>query len=124
MLATKLFDYELPEKFIARYPAVTRDASRMMVLDRKTGEIEIDADGRASLLPSLLFSVFSEKRENITEIKTEKSDKAVFTVIKTESVTYRFSADGTPLFAEGIFGGTAFKISLNSFSPTEKGAAI
>ena len=41
MLATKLFDYELPEKFIARYPAVTRDASRMMVLDRKTGEIEI-----------------------------------------------------------------------------------
>ena len=41
MLATKLFDYDLPEEFIARYPAVTRDASRMMVLDRRTGAIEI-----------------------------------------------------------------------------------
>ena len=41
MLATKLFDYDLPEEFIARYPAVSRDASRMMVLDRITGETEI-----------------------------------------------------------------------------------
>lgn len=41
MLETRLFDYDLPEKFIARYPAETRDASRMMVLDRKTGECEI-----------------------------------------------------------------------------------
>ena len=41
MLATSLFDYDLPESFIARYPAPTRDASRMMVLDRETGDIEI-----------------------------------------------------------------------------------
>ena len=41
MLATRLFDYDLPESFIARYPAATRDGSRMMVLDRRTGEIEI-----------------------------------------------------------------------------------
>ena len=41
MLATKLFDYDLPESFIARYPAESRDASRMMVVDRTTGEIEI-----------------------------------------------------------------------------------
>ncbi len=41
MLATKLFDYDLPESFIARYPAATRDGSRMMVLDRQTGETEI-----------------------------------------------------------------------------------
>ncbi|MBR2625566.1 MAG: tRNA preQ1(34) S-adenosylmethionine ribosyltransferase-isomerase QueA [Lentisphaeria bacterium] len=41
MLATKLFDYDLPEKFIARYPAPTRDGSRMMVVDRETGDIEI-----------------------------------------------------------------------------------
>ena len=41
MLATKLFDYDLPEEFIARYPAESRDGSRMMVIDRITGETEI-----------------------------------------------------------------------------------
>lgn len=41
MLATKLFDYDLPESFIARYPAPSRDASRMMVVDRQSGDIEI-----------------------------------------------------------------------------------
>ena len=41
MLSTKLFDFDLPEEFIARYPAATRDGSRMMVLDRKTGVAEI-----------------------------------------------------------------------------------
>ena len=41
MLATSLFDYELPPELIARYPAAHRDGSRMMVLDRKTGHAEI-----------------------------------------------------------------------------------
>ena len=41
MLPTKLFDYELPPELIARYPAARRDGSRMMVLDRVTGETEI-----------------------------------------------------------------------------------
>ena len=38
MLATSLFDYDLPEHFIARYPAEHRQDARMMVLDRTTGE--------------------------------------------------------------------------------------
>ncbi len=41
MLSTALFDYQLPEELIAQHPAARRDASRMMVLDRKTGECEI-----------------------------------------------------------------------------------
>jgi S-adenosylmethionine:tRNA ribosyltransferase-isomerase len=40
-LSTSLFDYHLPEELIAQYPAENRDASRMLVLDRKTGECEI-----------------------------------------------------------------------------------
>src|SRR6516162_3953275 len=32
------FDYELPPELIAREPARPRDASRMMVLDRSTGQ--------------------------------------------------------------------------------------
>ncbi len=34
------FKYKLPEEKIAKYPAPHRDESRMMVLHRKTGEIE------------------------------------------------------------------------------------
>lgn len=37
MLSTSLFDYDLPDELIARYPAETRGTSRMMILDRKTG---------------------------------------------------------------------------------------
>jgi S-adenosylmethionine:tRNA ribosyltransferase-isomerase len=35
------FTYDLPEELIAQEPAAVRDRSRMMVLHRKTGEIEI-----------------------------------------------------------------------------------
>ena len=38
MLSTSLFDYDLPDELIARYPAETRGTSKMMVLDRKSGE--------------------------------------------------------------------------------------
>lgn len=38
-LKTSDFDYELPEELIAQHPAARRDDARLMVLDRKTGEI-------------------------------------------------------------------------------------
>ena len=34
------FDYQLPENLIARYPSAVRDQSRMLLLDKKTGEIK------------------------------------------------------------------------------------
>ena len=34
------FDYDLPESFIAQEPANPRDSSRLMVLNRQTGDIE------------------------------------------------------------------------------------
>ncbi|MFJ1449781.1 tRNA preQ1(34) S-adenosylmethionine ribosyltransferase-isomerase QueA [Bacillus halotolerans] len=34
-----LFDFELPERLIAQVPLVQRDASRLMVLDKHTGEL-------------------------------------------------------------------------------------
>ena len=40
-MRTELFDYHLPEELIAQYPPETRGASRMLVLDRCTGETEI-----------------------------------------------------------------------------------
>lgn len=38
-MKTELFDFELPEDLIARYPADRRSDSRMLRLDRKTGEV-------------------------------------------------------------------------------------
>ncbi|MCP3965356.1 MAG: tRNA preQ1(34) S-adenosylmethionine ribosyltransferase-isomerase QueA [Lentisphaerae bacterium] len=40
-LSTDLFDYDLPEELIAQYPAASRDASRMLVMERKTGKCEV-----------------------------------------------------------------------------------
>ncbi|MCL4415875.1 MAG: tRNA preQ1(34) S-adenosylmethionine ribosyltransferase-isomerase QueA [Actinobacteria bacterium] len=37
-----LFYYDLPEKFIAQEPLIQRDRSKLMILNRKTGEISHD----------------------------------------------------------------------------------
>ena len=34
------FNYELPNELIAKHPSLKRDFARMLVLDKKTGEIE------------------------------------------------------------------------------------
>ena len=39
MLKTHDFYYDLPEELIAQTPLERRDASRLMTLDRKTGEV-------------------------------------------------------------------------------------
>ena len=42
-IKTADFDYRLPEELIANFPPGTRGESRMLVLDRKTGETDIRA---------------------------------------------------------------------------------
>lgn len=39
-MQTDEFDYTLPERFIAQHPAEPRDSSRLMIIDRMTGEVE------------------------------------------------------------------------------------
>ena len=39
-MKTEDFDYYLPEELIAQTPLKKRDSSRLLVLDRKTGEVE------------------------------------------------------------------------------------
>ena len=39
-MKTQDFDYDLPEDLIAQKPLVQRDASRLLVYDRKTGKTE------------------------------------------------------------------------------------
>ncbi|MFW6082740.1 MAG: S-adenosylmethionine:tRNA ribosyltransferase-isomerase, partial [Chloroflexota bacterium] len=38
-MKTKAFDYHLPSELIAQEPVEPRDAARLMVVDRETGEI-------------------------------------------------------------------------------------
>jgi len=39
-MKTSDFDYYLPEELIAQTPIKDRDKSRLLVMDRKTGELE------------------------------------------------------------------------------------
>ena len=39
-MQTRLFDYDLPEELIAQAPTARRDASRLLVVHRKTGKLE------------------------------------------------------------------------------------
>ena len=41
-MKTSDFDYYLPEELIAQTPLAKRDSSRLMVIDKKTGEIKHD----------------------------------------------------------------------------------
>src|SRR5680860_1609712 len=37
-----LFNYNLPQRLIAQTPLINRDSSKLMILDKKTGEIKHD----------------------------------------------------------------------------------
>ena len=39
-MRTSDFDFELPQELIAQTPILNRDQSRLLVLDKKTGEVE------------------------------------------------------------------------------------
>lgn len=90
MLATSLFDYELPENFIARYPAEKRDGSRMMVVDRKTGEIEIhpfsDIPDFLSPGDALICNNTKVLRGRMYARKEGRSDGARFEILLLEPV--------------------------------------
>ena len=88
MLATSLFDYDLPESFIARYPAEKRDGSRMMVLDRQTGAVEIRpfSDIPEFLNPgdALICNNTKVLRGRMFARKDGRSDGAVFEILLLE----------------------------------------
>ncbi len=73
-METKDFTYDLPEDRIAQEPAASRDQSRMMVVDRRTGSIECL---RFSELPGFLHDgdvlVVNDSRVIPARLKGEKA---------------------------------------------------
>ncbi len=63
---TSLFEYDLPEGLIAQFPTEKRDDSRLLVVNRQTGNIE---DHRFFDLPKLLPESCSIFRNNATVLK-------------------------------------------------------
>ncbi len=90
-MRTTDFDFQLPQELIAQHPIPKRDQSRMLVLDRKTGEIEhkIFSDilgelkkgdvlvlNDTKVIPARLFGVKEETGAHIEILllKNEKKD--------------------------------------------------
>lgn len=89
-MRTEDFDYYLPEELIAQHPANKRDFSRLMVVDRKTGQREdkhfydiIDYLNEGDLLvmndtrviPARLFGHREDKEEEIEVFLLENIEK-------------------------------------------------
>ena len=95
-MRTEDFDYNLPEELIAQHPADKRDFSRLMVVDRKTGQREdkhfydiIDYLNEGDLLvmndtrviPARLFGHRPEKEEKIEVFLLENIEKDKWEVL-------------------------------------------
>lgn len=89
-MRTDDFDFELPEELIAQHPIEKRDQSRMMVLNRGTGEIEhkkflniIDYLHEGDVLvlndtkviPARLFGVKEETQAHVEVLLLKNTDK-------------------------------------------------
>lgn len=95
-MRTEDFDYNLPEELIAQHPADKRDFSKLMVVDRKTGQREdkhfydiIDYLNEGDLLvmndtrviPARLFGHRPEKEEKIEVFLLENIEKDKWEVL-------------------------------------------
>lgn len=95
-MKTDDFDYYLPEELIAQHPTDKRDYSRLMIVDRKTGEREdkhfydiVDYLNKGDLLvmndtrviPARLFGHRPEKEEKIEVFLLENIEKNLWEVL-------------------------------------------
>lgn len=96
MIQLSDFDYALPKELIAQYPADTRDASRMLVLDRKNGGI---AHKKFTDFPGYI------KKEDILVLNNTK-------VINVRLIGRRLTGGRTEIFLTEKLGSKTFKALL------------
>lgn len=97
MLKTKDFYYDLPEELIAQHPCDKRENSRMMVLNKVTGEVEHDhfynikkyikptdtlVLNDTRVIPARIFGHRAEKEEKIEILLLNHKDDTWETLVK------------------------------------------
>ncbi len=97
MLKTKDFYYDLPEELIAQHPCDKRENSRMMVLNKVTGEIEHDhfynikkyikptdtlVLNDTRVIPARIFGHRAEKEEKVEILLLNHKDDTWETLVK------------------------------------------
>lgn len=90
------FDYNLPEELIAQTPAQARDASRLLIVNRATGQVEhkhfydvIDylnegdclVLNNSKVIPARLFGIKSETGAHIEILLIKRIDGDVWEVL-------------------------------------------
>lgn len=117
-MKTKDFYYELPEELIAQHPVENRDNSRLLVLDKSTGEIEhkkfkdiMDYLNKGDtivlndtrVLPARLFGNRKDKEEKIEFLLLErKEDDTWETLVKPGK---KAKIGNTIYFGDGLLVG-------------------
>lgn len=124
-LKTADFDYELPPEFIAQEPIEPRDASRLLVLDRRTGQIDhrIFRDVGAYLRPGDLL-IANESRvlaARLFAVKTPTGGQVELLLLrKTDDLTWESLVRGRRVRpgTELSFPGTPLTARVEAVTPT------
>jgi S-adenosylmethionine:tRNA ribosyltransferase-isomerase len=113
-MKVELFDFDLPEELIAQTPLKERDASRLMVLNKKTGEIRherfpaiIDYLNEGDclvlndtrVLPARLFGTKTETGANIEVLLLKQEDGDVWETLVKPAKRVRMGTE--ILFGDG-----------------------
>ncbi len=125
-METRDFFYELPQEQIAQHPIEPRDASRMMVIDRKTGEInhKIFRDIVSCLSPDdcLILNDTRVLPARLYGIKDNTGARVEFLLLKALKTGVwecaagpgRRAAKGTSFsFSDGLLRGTVSEVLEN-----------
>ena len=119
----KDFDYELPEELIAQDPLEDRSSSRLMILDRETGEIrhtvfksiidELQAGdclviNNTKVIPARLFGIKEETGASIEVLLLKRKEDNIWETLVRPG---KKAKPGTVLsFGDGLLKGTVVEV--------------
>ena len=123
VLSVKDFDYELPEELIAQDPLEDRSSSRLMILDRETGEIrhtvfksiidELQAGdclviNNTKVIPARLFGIKEETGASIEVLLLKRKEDNIWETLVRPG---KKAKPGTVLsFGDGLLKGTVVEV--------------
>ena len=117
-LKLKDFDFQLPESLIAQKPLATRDQSKLMVLDRKSGSIKHETFSRLPyLIPQHSLIVFKKETASFPSIILWSYERATNMTGLTTILPSITTALSTILCIPKIPVWGGFKIGVESIEP-------